>query len=77
MLMDHSTLLHHQTFWGQDSADTACTSELPLLTDAEQSLYQALRENRLCNADGQPVKNLRFEQELVSFNWLQQYLRQL
>lgn len=77
MLMDHSTLLHHQTLWGQEPADTACTSELPLLTSTEQSLYQALRENRLCNADGQPVKYLRFEQELVSFNWLQQYLRQL
>ncbi|TDQ34190.1 DUF3322 domain-containing protein [Thiopseudomonas denitrificans] len=77
MLMDHSTLLHHQTLWGQEPADTACTGELPLLTSTEQSLYQALRENRLCNADGQPVKNLRFEQELVSFNWLQQYLRQL
>lgn len=77
MLMDHSTLLQHQALWGQEPADTACTSELPLLTCEEQSLYQALRENSLCNDDGQPFNNLRFEQEQAGFNWLQHYLQQL
>lgn len=74
LLMDSATLLHHQEMWGQELADKRCTNELPLLSHDEQVLYQALRDNKFQTADGQIVKNLRFEQEYVRFSWLSRYL---
>ncbi|MGH7441495.1 MAG: Wadjet anti-phage system protein JetD domain-containing protein, partial [bacterium] len=46
------------------------TGELARLTDTEQTLYQALREDRLA-----PV--LRLEQEQITQGWLLQALRSL
>lgn len=74
LLMDTATLLHHHEMWGQEPEDKRCTSELPLLTDSEQELYSALRDNTLQTPSGQSVKNLRFEQEHVRFAWLQNHL---
>lgn len=77
LLMDVATLLHHQELWGQEPADTRCTHDLTNLTDSEQALYQALRDNQFCRPDGKPVEHLRFEQEHVRFSWLQRHLQQL
>lgn len=77
LLMDAATLLQHHELWGREPADKRCTSELVNLTDSEQALYQALRDNRFCDPNGQPVEYLRFEQEHVRFKWLRQRLRQL
>ena len=75
--MDATTLLHHQDMWGQEPADKRCTSALPLLSDKEQKLYQALRDNTFCPPNKETVTNLRFEQEHVRFGWLQQQLSKL
>ncbi|NLB32105.1 MAG: hypothetical protein GX822_10745 [Alcaligenaceae bacterium] len=77
LLMDATTLLHHQDMWGQEPADKRCTSALPLLSDNEQKLYQALRDNTFCPPNKETVTNLRFEQEHVRFGWLQQQLSKL
>jgi len=58
MLMDHATLLAHQSQWVTEPSPT--TGGLDLLTPAEQDLYQALRMNVFGLA-------VRLEQERISF----------
>ena len=77
LLMDAATLLQHHELWGCEREDQRFTGELAQLTDSEQALYQALRDNQFCAPDGQPVKHLRFEQEHVRFSWLIRHLRQI
>ncbi|MBI3146138.1 MAG: DUF2399 domain-containing protein [Pseudogulbenkiania sp.] len=60
-LMDRQTLLAHESLWGKEADQV--THELPRLTDAEQALYDELRDNRI-------RKGLRLEQERVGFQWV-------
>ena len=68
--MDRTTLLEHQSLWGQEPADKRCNANLSRLTEAEQALYRELREDHL-------GERLRLEQEHVRFGWLQQALQGL
>lgn len=70
LLMDRTTLLEHQSLWGQEPADKRCNANLNRLTEAEQALYRELREDHL-------GERLRLEQEHVRFGWLQQALQGL
>ena len=67
LLMDEETFLAHRYSWGVEN--TPRYSELKRLTSAENRLYQAL-------CDGDFGKNLRLEQEKISFNYLRQALLQ-
>lgn len=60
VLMDKSTLLNHRTFWVEETTQHAST-ELPLLTDAEQKLFMSLKNN----VWGQ---KLRLEQERICWD---------
>lgn len=60
VLMDESTLMSHRDLWGEEK-DQHLSTELPLLTDTEQQLYQSLRSNIL----GQHV---RLEQERIRWD---------
>jgi len=57
--MDESTLLSHRELWAEEKKQHAA-AELPLLTDTEQKLFQALKGNTF----GQQI---RLEQERI--NW--------
>jgi hypothetical protein len=70
LLMDRATLLEHRELWGKEPADKRCTANLGRLTEAEQALYQELREDRLGEC-------LRLEQEHIRFGWLQRALEKL
>jgi hypothetical protein len=65
LLMDRETFLAHASLWGREDAP----HDVPLanLTDAERSLYDDLRFDRLGD-------HLRLEQEKIGFGWLQQAL---
>jgi hypothetical protein len=65
-LMDKQTLLAHQTLWGQE--DKQSLYDLPRLTAAEQELFDALRDNRIRN-------DLRLEQEMIGFGWIERALQ--
>lgn len=58
VLMDELTLLRNRNLWVEEK--TPCTSELPLLTTAEQEMYRGLREHRW-------GLNVRLEQERVAW----------
>lgn len=60
-LMDRSTLLAHESLWGEETTQVA--HQLPRLTDPERALYDELRDNRI-------RKGLRLEQERVGFNFV-------
>ena len=66
--MDRATLDAHTTLWGRD--DKPQHADLLRLTDEERSLYDDLRDNRIC-------AGLRLEQEHISFQWLAHHLQQL
>jgi hypothetical protein len=57
-LMDRATLLTHQPLWGNEPDQII--HDLPSLTDAEQALFDDLRDNRIRS-------NLRLEQEMIGF----------
>ncbi|MGY6274157.1 DUF3322 domain-containing protein [Methylomonas sp. MgM2] len=68
LLMDQEVLTAHEASWGYEK-DQAL-QDLPFLTPDEQSLFDALRYNRI-------RKNLRLEQEFVGFSWLEKALAKL
>ena len=59
-LMDRATLDAHRSLWGQEPADRRFTGTLANLTEAEQALFLALREDRL-------GVRIRLEQERVGY----------
>jgi hypothetical protein len=59
VLMDEATLLAHRDLWGEEAEQ--CGWELPLLTAAEQEIYQGLR--RQCWG-----RNVRLEQERIRWD---------
>ncbi|TVQ41908.1 MAG: hypothetical protein EA370_00885 [Wenzhouxiangella sp.] len=69
-LMDRTTLDAHRELWGQEPEDRRFRGELDRLDDAEQALYQALRNDSL-------APRLRLEQEHVRYAWLQAFLQRL
>jgi hypothetical protein len=68
VLMDEETLHGHQDLWVQEK-DQHGAETLPLLTDLEQAVYQAIK----CNAWGQ---NVRLEQERIAWDVAWRALRQ-
>lgn len=60
VLMDEATLRSHQDLWVEEKDQHAAES-LPLLTDPEQAVYQAIKSN----AWGQ---NVRLEQERIAWD---------
>jgi hypothetical protein len=60
-LMDRATLLAFQAQWGKEEKQTL--RDLPRLKYEEKSLYDDLRDNRM-------RKNVRLEQEKISFGWV-------
>ena len=60
VLMDESTLMSHRDLWVEEK-DQHSSTELPLLTSAEQKLYQSIKGN----ACGQQV---RLEQERIRWD---------
>ena len=67
-LMDRNTLLAFETLWGEEEKQTQ--RDLPRLHPEERALYDDLRDNRI-------RKNLRLEQERISFGWLESALSAL
>lgn len=59
VLMDETTLRNHQDLWVEEK-DQHAAETLPLLTDPEQAVYQAIKRN----AWGQ---NVRLEQERIAW----------
>ncbi len=66
--MDRSTLLAFETLWGVEDKQTS--RDLPRLTSEERTLYDDLRDNRIC-------EKLRLEQERIGFNWVESALSAL
>ncbi|MFZ2959520.1 MAG: Wadjet anti-phage system protein JetD domain-containing protein [Candidatus Ozemobacteraceae bacterium] len=64
-LMDRTTLMAHETLWGDEKDQVL--HDLPRLTEVERSLFDELRDNRI-------RKNLRLEQEMVGFGWVETVL---
>ncbi len=62
-LMDHDTLLAHRALWGREAATERFIGDLSLLTDAEQAIFDDLKQNRLGD-------QVRLEQERVAYRWL-------
>ena len=61
VLMDEATLRSHQDLWVEEK-DQHAAETLPLLTDLEQAVYQAIK----CNVWGQ---NVRLEQERIAWDF--------
>ncbi|ABI57635.1 Wadjet anti-phage system protein JetD domain-containing protein [Alkalilimnicola ehrlichii MLHE-1] len=70
LLMDRETLEMHREMWGREPANKRFTGRLSLLTEAEQALFQDLREDTLQDC-------LRLEQERIGFGHLERALRQI
>jgi hypothetical protein len=69
VLMDEATLRSHQDLWVEEK-DQHAAETLPLLTDTEQALYQAIKRN----AWGQ---NVRLEQERIAWDVVWKTLQQV
>ena len=69
VLMDEDTLLRHEALW-VDEKEQHPASELTLLTEAEQEVYQGLKQQRW----GQ---NVRLEQERIAWDAAQSTLQRL
>ena len=67
-LMDRPTLLAFETQWGKEEKQTL--RDLPRLTGEEKALFDDLRDNCI-------RKNLRLEQERISFGWVESALAAL
>lgn len=67
-LMDRETLMAFESQW--DREDKQTLRDLPRLTRDERTLYDDLRDNRL-------RKNLRLEQERISFGWVKAALEKM
>lgn len=70
LLMDRETLEMHRELWGQEPATKRFTGSLDLLTEPEQSLFHALRNNTLAEC-------LRLEQERIGYCHVQAALGEL
>jgi hypothetical protein len=66
LLMDHETLLQHESSWGFESQQHK--GDLSRLSPDESSVYNVLRDNRL-------RQGLRLEQEHIGFDWVQSAVR--
>ena len=66
ILMDETTLLAHRTFWVRE--DRPFLGDLPHLSDAERSLFEALKDNRYGD-------RIRLEQERIAYSQLLTALR--
>jgi hypothetical protein len=64
-LMDRNTLLSFEALWGEENEQAL--RDLPRLNHDERVLYDILRNNRL-------GKNVRLEQEKISFSWVESAL---
>ncbi|GAB4363586.1 MAG: DUF3322 and DUF2220 domain-containing protein [Methylohalobius crimeensis] len=69
VLMDEATLRSHQDLWVEEK-DQHAAETLPLLTDPEQAVYQAIKRN----AWGQ---NVRLEQERIAWDVAWKILQQV
>ncbi|HIJ87964.1 MAG TPA: hypothetical protein HPP97_09835 [Desulfuromonadales bacterium] len=67
-LMDRGTLLEFKSYWGVEGKQVL--HDLPRLTLEEKALYNELRDNRIC-------RNLRLEQEMISFGRVESALAKL
>ncbi|MGZ4996586.1 MAG: DUF3322 domain-containing protein [Methylobacter sp.] len=67
-IMDRDTLMVHESLWGNEKDQVL--HDLPLLTIDEQGLFDDLRDNRI-------RKNLRLEQEMIGFSWIESELAKL
>jgi hypothetical protein len=67
-LMDRETLMAFESQW--DREDKQTLRDLPRLTRDERTLFDDLRDNRL-------RKNLRLEQERISFGWVKAALEKM
>jgi hypothetical protein len=67
-LMDEATLLRHRDLWVTEP-DQYTAPELPLLTPAEQSVYQGLKQQRW-------APNVRLEQERIPWSYAWEALGQ-
>lgn len=70
LLMDRATLDAHRPVWGREDEAKRFHGALGNLTDAENDLFETLRENRLAPA-------LRLEQEHIAQSWLLDALNHL
>ena len=66
-LMDRETLVHHESLWGEE--EDQVLRDLPRLSEQERALFNDLRDNRI-------RKNLRMEQEMVRFRWIEMAVRE-
>lgn len=64
-LMDEATLLSHKDLWGSEPSPTL--RDLPLLTEDEKTVFDALRQNTYASS-------LRLEQERISFTYVRNVL---
>lgn len=68
LLMDHATLMAHQTQWGLEPQPLL--RDLPRLTPDETALFNDLRDNKW-------RVGVRLEQERIGFGWVQRALADL
>ena len=68
LLMDRATLLEFELHWGEE--EKQILRGLSRLNAEEASVYNDLRDNRI-------HKNLRLEQEKISFGWFEAALKKL
>jgi hypothetical protein len=68
LLMDRATLMAHAALWGEEHEPVR--RDLPRLDEAEQALFNDLRDNRY-------RRNLRLEQEHIGFQWVETELAAL
>ncbi|MCF6188668.1 MAG: DUF2220 family protein [Desulfobulbaceae bacterium] len=69
-LMDHTTLMAYRELWVREEEHKRCHDQLHHLNVEEQSLYEDLRADV-------PGKNVRLEQERISYSHLCDIIRQL
>jgi hypothetical protein len=68
--MDEGTFLSHRDSWVEESESKRFTGGLSGLSESEQKLFEELKKNSF-------GKNLRLEQELISYNTLLDILKTL
>lgn len=74
LLMDHATLMAHQTQWGKEPQPLL--RDLSRLDPAEKTLFDALRGRSPLGAKD-PSAGVRLEQERIGFSWVQESLAAL
>lgn len=78
LLMDRSTLMAHQSQWGDEAQPVL--RDLPRLTLAESAVFDELRDKRLRGSPSSaelPSVGVRLEQERIGFAWLEAALAAL